>query len=83
MLELVLGRIAQTSQMWSCPRRRVSLCYRLSQIGLWWGENLTTVSSINISREEILEKRRGRQPINIPGQMAIYCCQRVCGYAWK
>jgi len=35
----------------------------------------------SVSREEILEKRRGRQPINIPRQMAIYCCQRVCGYA--
>ena len=35
----------------------------------------------SVSREEILEKRRGRQPINIPRQISIYCCQRVCGYA--
>ena len=45
----------------------------MEEMFLWWRGCL--------AREEILEKNRGRQPINIPRQMAMYCCQRVCGYA--
>ena len=33
-----------------------------------------------VSRVEVLQKRRGRQPMNIPRQVAIYCCQRRGGY---
>jgi len=33
-----------------------------------------------VLQEDVLQKRRGRQPMNVPRQIAIYCCQRLGGY---
>ena len=40
----------------------------------------SVVAEFGVLREEVLQKRRGRQPMNIPRQMAIFCCQRLGGY---